>query len=205
MFYRLAPQLIIRSRWRPYRRRPGDRVLVVQARSAFPPSHPTTQLCLELLAAALVEQPAASLLDVGCGSGILALTGARLDIPFNVGIDLSAPAIQVAQENARHNQMIGLVHWLQGSTEALRSHFELIMANLPWKVLMDKVIELQRLSTPGGRLILSGFRETQEEILLNLYLNQGWQLYRRATLDRWEIELPAERSFTWVGLALRYR
>ncbi|OPX20235.1 MAG: hypothetical protein BZ151_04985 [Desulfobacca sp. 4484_104] len=157
MFYRLAPQLVIRSAWRPYRSRPGDRVLTLRSGTAFPPSHSTTQLCLELLAAAQMEKPA------------------------------------------------GQVHWLQGSTEALRGHFELVVANLPWTVHMAKVMELQRLTYPQGRLILSGFRETQEQTLLTLYLNQGWQLHRRATLDRWEIELPAERSYTWVGLTLGYQ
>ncbi|MFP3866644.1 MAG: 50S ribosomal protein L11 methyltransferase [Desulfobacteraceae bacterium] len=202
MFYRLAPQLIIRSVWRPYWPRPGDQVLVMRAGIAFPPGHPTTQLCLELLAASLLEQPAATLLDVGCGTGILALAGARMGIPFNVGIDLAAQAIRAARENTRRNHLTGPVHWLQGSTEALQGRFELILANLPWMVLMEKATELQRLSVPQARLILSGFRETREEALLNLYLNQGWQLARRATLDRWEIELPPERSFTWVGMVL---
>ncbi|RLA90067.1 MAG: hypothetical protein DRG58_03300 [Deltaproteobacteria bacterium] len=205
MFYRLAPQLVIRSAWRPYRSRPGDRVLTLRSGTAFPPSHSTTQLCLELLAAAQMEKPANTFLDVGCGGGILALAGARLGIAFSVGIDPSAAAIRVAQDNARRNRLAGQVHWLQGSTEALRGHFELVVANLPWTVHMAKVMELQRLTYPQGRLILSGFRETQEQTLLTLYLNQGWQLHRRATLDRWEIELPAERSYTWVGLTLGYQ
>lgn len=203
VFYRLTPQLVIRSAWWPFWPRPGEQVLVVRARRAFPPSHPSTHLCLELLAAALQEQPVTRLLDVGCGSGILALATARLGVPFNVGVDLSAKAIQAARDNARRNRLTAAVHWLRGSTEALRGSFELIVANLPWAVQRDKVAELQRLAAPRGRLILSGFRDTQEKSVLSDYQDHGWQLEQRRTRDRWEIELPTERSYTWVGFCLR--
>ena len=56
MFYRLSPQLVLRSRWRPYRARPGERVLVVRTPGAFPPGHPTTRLSLELLPEALAAR-----------------------------------------------------------------------------------------------------------------------------------------------------
>ena len=65
MFYRLSSGLVLRSRWRPYRPRPGERVLVLAAGSVFPPGHPTTRLCLDLLAETLAAGPCARLLDVG--------------------------------------------------------------------------------------------------------------------------------------------
>ena len=75
MFNRLSPQLVLRSRWRPYRPRPGERVLVLTTGSVFPPGHPATRLCLELLVETLAAAPCPQLLDVGCGSGVLLLAG----------------------------------------------------------------------------------------------------------------------------------
>jgi ribosomal protein L11 methylase PrmA len=137
---------------------------------------------------------------VGCGSGVLALTGAILGVPWNIGCDLSSAAVQVSQENSRRNNLAHCVAWIQGSTEALRPGFQLIVANLPYQVQLAKREELSRLVHPRGGLILSGFRDTWEKEIADYYLSLGWRLQRRLTRDLWELELPAEKSYTWVGL-----
>jgi ribosomal protein L11 methyltransferase len=177
--------------------------LVLRSSNALPPGHPSTRLCLELLVAACREQSPTSLLDVGCGSGVLALAGAQLGIPCNVGIDISGAALRVARDNARQNLLTKTVHWLKGSTEAIQAPFDLIIANLPWALQIDKVEEFLRLSHPQTTLILSGFRDTQDQFLQDLYLRQGWQIRQRLCKDLWELELPLERSYTWVGLCLK--
>lgn len=73
MLYRLAPSVVLRSRWQPYLAGLGERVLVIRAKGVFPPGHPTTRLCLDLLKQAVAARPEARLLDLGCGSGVLAL------------------------------------------------------------------------------------------------------------------------------------
>jgi ribosomal protein L11 methylase PrmA len=123
-----------------------------------------------------------------------------LGVPFNVGCDLTAAAIQVSRENARRHQLTRQVFWFQGSTEALKPAFHLILANLPFQVQMAKQAELLRLAHHRGGIILSGFRDTLEGELVAYYLSQGWRLQHRLTRDLWELELPAEKSFTWVGL-----
>jgi ribosomal protein L11 methyltransferase len=202
MYLSLTPQAAVCSVWHPCWPRPGQNLLRIRYSSTFPISHPSTRLCLELLKLACRERPCASLLDVGCGSGILALAGAMLGVPLNVGCDLSAAAVRVSQDNARRHHLTHRVFCLQGSTEALRPAFHLIMANLPFPVQMVKKWELLRLVHPQGGLILSGFRDTQEKDIVDFYLSRGWRLHHRFTRDLWELELPAERSYTWVGLYL---
>jgi ribosomal protein L11 methyltransferase len=146
------------------------------------------------------ERRFASLLDVGCGSGILALAGAILGVPFIVGCDLSAAAVRVSRENAHRHHWAAQVCWLQGSTEALRPGFHLIVANLPFQVQLAKQEELLRLSQRPGGIIVSGFRDTREKEIADYYLAQGWRLQRRLTRDLWELEVPADKSYTWVGL-----
>lgn len=203
MFYRLSPDLVLRSRWRPYWARPGERVLVLRTPKAFPPGHPTSRLSLELLTEALASQACQRLLDVGCGSGVLMLAGAALGAALCLGVDLSGEAVRLCRENARENSLAAAVRLVQGSTECLRGPFGVIVANLPWPVQAAKTAELDRLAVPAGTLILSGFRDVQEPELLASYQERGWSLKRRLSQEEWAIELPPDRSFTWVGWLLQ--
>jgi ribosomal protein L11 methyltransferase len=200
MYLRLTPQAAICSAWHPFWPRQETQLFRLRDARTFPISHPSTRLCLELLIGACRERRPASLLDVGCGSGILALAGAVLGVPFTVGCDLGAAAVQVSQDNARRGNLSQQVFWLRGSTEALQPAFHLIAANLPFSVQMAKRPELRRLVHPRGGLILSGFRDTREQELTEYYQSRGWRLQRRLTRDLWELELPEEKSYTWVGL-----
>jgi ribosomal protein L11 methyltransferase len=203
MFYRLSPKLVLKSRWRPCRSRPGERVLVLTAASTFPPAHFTTRLCLELLAETLAGGPGPRLLDVGCGSGVLLLAGVAAGARSGVGVDLSGRAVATTRDNARDNGLAASVHLVRGSTECLRGTFRLMLGNLPWAVQLDKVAEFTRLAAPAARLILSGFKDTQEEELRARYAQSGWVLEQRRTRDEWVIELPPEKSYTWVAWRLQ--
>jgi ribosomal protein L11 methyltransferase len=197
------PGLLLKSPWRPCRVRPGESVLTVRARSSFPPGHPTTRLCLELLAATPLS--GVRLLDVGCGSGILALAGAALGAKLCVGVDISWKAVRLSQENARDNHLAATLQLARGSTECLKGPFQAVVANLPAALQLEKVAELLRLAAPEATLILSGFRDTQEEDLQQLYRESGWAVSQRRTRDEWTIELPPEKSFTWVAWRLERR
>jgi ribosomal protein L11 methyltransferase len=205
MFYRLSPELVLRGRWRPYWPRPGERVLVLTTASVFPPSHTATRLCLDLLPETLAVGPCPHLLDVGCGSGVLLLAGVALGAQSGVGVDISGRAAATTRDNARANGLAAAVQVVRGSTECLRGKFGVMLANLPWDVQMDKVEEFTRLSAPGSRLILSGFKDTQEDDLRARYEQAGWVLEHRRARDEWVIELPPEKSYTWVAWRLRRR
>ena len=203
MFYRLSPNLVLRSRWRPYRSRPGERVLVLKAASVFPPSHPTTCLCLQLLTETLAAAPCLRLLDVGCGSGVLLLAGAAAGAGFGLGVDLAERAAATTRDNARANGLARKVSVAQGSTQGLKGPFDLMVGNLPWVVQMAKVEEFTRLAASGARLILSGFKDTQEEDLKAGYQRVGWVMESRRARDEWVAALPPEQSFTWVAWQLK--
>jgi len=198
-FYRLSPRLFLSTRRQPPGIEAAAQILLVRSGEAFPPGHPSTRLSLDLLREMLAAAPVKSLLDVGCGAGLLGLAAAALGVPRVVGADISPAAVQVTRENARDNGLAGALQVVRGSTECLKGPFGLVIANLPWEVQMDKVSELDRLAAPGGRLILSGFRDNQEDLLTQGYQRLGWSLKRRLIKDFRHPELPPDISFTWVA------
>src|SRR5262249_31400738 len=124
--------------------------------------HPTTQLCLQLLEGV---RPGRTL-DVGSGTGILAVAALRLGAPFVAACDTDGEAVRATREGAA-----GVALW-QGSTLACRSDvFNVVLANLPTGDLIDVLPELQRVVEQGGHAILSGFFEEQQtEVLAALGL-----------------------------------
>jgi ribosomal protein L11 methyltransferase len=202
VYYRLSEDLVLKTRWSPKLVKPGEKALIIGSGEAFPPSHPTTRLCLDLLRETLAPKPADSLVDVGCGTGILGLAAAALGVSRVVAVDLQSAAVRVTQENARENGLAGTLQVVQGSTECLRGPFDLVVANLPWEVQMGKVSELLRLAGSRGRLILSGFRDHQEAALLKEYLKSGRSLLARRVKDFYHPELPVDMSFNWVAWLL---
>jgi len=199
-FYQLSPRLVLRTR-PPQRPEAGERTILVHSGEAFPPGHPTTRLCLDLLREVLAAGPAASLADVGCGAGVLSLAAAALGMPRVVGVDIALRAARATWENARENGLAAPLLAVQGSSECLREPFDLVAANLHWEVQMDKAPEFDRLAA-GGRLILSGFQDHQEGFLLARYQRLGWSIKRRLIKYFRHPELPPDLSFNWVAWLL---
>ncbi len=199
MFHRLTPELVIRSPWRPFRPRHGEQSLVLESDAVFPPGHPTTHLCLDLIKTALASRPGAYVLDVGCGSGILALAALALGASQAVAVDISGRAVRKTKSNAARNGLLPRLNVIKGSVACLRGPFSLIVANLPWGVHLEMQEDLHRLAGPQGQLILAGFKDTQEEPLLTSYRARGWSLLERRSRDAWAPEPPPELSYTWVA------
>ncbi|MGC2692026.1 MAG: 50S ribosomal protein L11 methyltransferase [Desulfobaccales bacterium] len=201
--YRLAPHLVLSTCLHPGGADPSGEVLLVKSGGAFPPGHPTTRLSLDLLREAMAAGPVRRLLDVGCGAGVLSLAAAALRVPRVVGLDIARRAALATRENARANSLAGaILVAAQGSTECVKGPFDLVLANLPWEVQMEKAAELDRLAAPKGRLIISGFHDNEEKGLFESYHKLGWTLTRRLVWDFRHPELPVDMSFTWVAWLL---
>ncbi|WP_291993674.1 50S ribosomal protein L11 methyltransferase [Candidatus Accumulibacter sp. ACC003] len=140
-------------------------VLVLDPGMAFGTgSHPTTRLCLEWLEGCVA--PAKSVLDYGCGSGILAIAAARLGASEVLGVDIDEQAVTASISNAERN---GVGVRFQSSQDALTGQFDIVVANIlanPLKVLAPAICGHVR---PGGRLALSGILCEQAEQLIAAY------------------------------------
>ena len=119
-------------------------------------SHPTTRLCLEWLCEAVV--PGCSVLDYGCGSGILGIAAAKLGAGEVLGIDIDEKAVEAARDNAARNQA---AMRLQHSAVPLGDAFALVVANILTNPLCVLAPAIAARVAPGGRVALSGVLETQ--------------------------------------------
>lgn len=127
-------------------------------------SHPTTRLCLEWLERTIT--PGVSVLDYGCGSGILAIAAARFGAAEVLGVDIDAQAVAIARDNARRNRV--RAHFTD-SANALQGQFDIVIANIlsnPLKALAPALCAHVR---PGGMLALSGILVEQAEELIAAY------------------------------------
>ena len=140
---------------------PGREVLVVDPGMAFGTGqHETTRTCLEEIETAVAERQVRSALDVGTGSGVLAMALARLGVPRVVALDLDSRVLPLARENLVRNGA-GAVMLAAGTAGAVRGRFDLVVANLLADVLIDEAPVLAATVAPGGRLIVSGILDTQ--------------------------------------------
>jgi ribosomal protein L11 methyltransferase len=146
--------------WETFVLPPGDAVLWLDPGLAFGTgNHETTRLCVERLVT-LVEQngPIARVIDAGCGSGILALSAAKLGCGDIAGFDNDPEAVRVSGENAALNGLEGRVRFEEGDlvTGLAGREADVVMANILADVLIRFASELVSAVAPGGTLVLSG-------------------------------------------------
>jgi len=150
---------------------PSPNVLRLSDSTAFGTGHhPTTALCIEALEEMLAAEPPASVLDVGTGSGILALAALMMGVPQAVGLDVDAHALEAAAENARLNHLAGRLQLVLGGPDAVEGVWPLVVANVLAAPLIGMAPALVRRLGRRGRLILSGIPWSLE--------SEVWQTYR---------------------------
>ena len=148
---------IVASPMLPWDSRTGD--LVIRCAGAFHPDHVTTRLCLRLMDLHRSSLQGARVLDVGSGTGILALAAVRMGAQTSIGVDISWRSVLVATENAARNDLLEQTRWVRGTTDSVRGPFGWVLANLPCHILLGLLDDLLPLLGEKGRLLLSGFHD----------------------------------------------
>ena len=137
---------------------PGTIRLDVDPGAAFGlGDHPTTVLSARLLRA--TWWPGATVLDVGTGSGVLAVLAARLGAPYVRAIDVSAAALDAATANAVRNGVAAVVDVSGDPLASVDDAFDVVVANLLAPIVVDLAPELRRVTAPAGALVVSGVLE----------------------------------------------
>jgi len=151
--------------------------------------HVTTALCLEALDDLLETTQPASMLDVGVGSGVLALAALLHGVPTAVGVDIDPGALVVAAENARLNGLADRLQLVQGGPEAVDGRWPLVLANVLAAPLMDMAATLVQRVGHGGELVLSGVHSAVAADVARTYRRLGMRHVRTESRGGWSMLL----------------
>lgn len=163
---------------------PGAPAVVLGDSDAFGSGrHPTTALCLEALADA--EPLGAPVLDVGTGSGVLALAALARGAPRAVGVDLDPAAVAAARDNAARSGLAERFEARVGGPEVVEGRFGLVFANILTGPLLALAPALVRRLDRGGLLVLSGVRAPFADEVARAYRDRGLYPRGRATRGDW--------------------
>lgn len=185
----IGQRLVIRPSWREYTPKDAEVVLTLDPGMAFGTGlHPTTRMCLEQL-----EQRTHTgmhVLDVGTGSGILAIAAAKLGATEVYAIDNSSVAVESARANAEMNDLTSRIQVVLGVLDEAEAthragHYDLVVANIIAHVIGSLAPQLAQTVAPEGLLIVSGIIEARRHDAEDPLLAAGLELVEQVMIDDW--------------------
>jgi len=156
--------------------------------------HPTTALCIEAIEEALTIAVPGSVLDVGTGSGVLALTALMMGVPRAVGLDIDGDALKIAAEHARLNNLAERLQLVLGEPDVVGGAWPLVVANVLAAPLIEMAPVIVRRVGSRGRLILSGIPWSVESEVRQTYQRLGMRHIHSDTRAGWTV-LVAQASW----------
>ncbi|MEF9879223.1 MAG: 50S ribosomal protein L11 methyltransferase [Clostridia bacterium] len=183
--FRVGTKLVVKPTWEPFERKQGDLVIELDPGMAFGTgTHETTFMCMQLLERHLTQ--GMRVMDVGTGSGILAIAAAKLGAKEVLAIDIDPDAVKVAKENITLNHVNENVRVVVGDlvkSEAMPC--ELAVANIVADAICMLAGPLTRHLVPHGLLLCSGIIREREQDVLTAAKAAGYQLTDRIEKGEW--------------------
>lgn len=178
--YEIAPGIIITPSWEHYQAKADEQIITLDPGMAFGTGlHPTTRMCADALNG--ISQRG-SLIDIGCGSGILMLVAKLSGYEDIVGVEIDEDAAHVARENCELNGLPGAQVWSESSE--VKGQYDVVVANILLITLLTICDDIARISKPGATLLLSGITVDQVDEILETY-GKHFQLIEKKEMDEW--------------------
>ena len=182
---RAGTRIVVKPPWEPWPSSPEECVIEISPKMAFGTgSHETTRLCLEMLERFL--KPGLSVLDVGTGSGILAIAAVKLGASRAAAVDVEEESVENARENLQLNGIEDCVTVRLGSLEILPAEpYDLILANIDRITLAHMLPKFSSFGHPGTIVILSGILAEEKRIFGDLLEQSPFKLIESRELGEW--------------------
>jgi ribosomal protein L11 methyltransferase len=194
---RVGQRIIVKPSWQTYTPRPDDIVVELDPGMAFGTGlHPSTRLCLVVLEEHLT--PGMRVLDVGTGSGILAIAAAKLGAGPVLAMDIDPVAVEAAGANVAANEVEHIVSVEPGAWLALEPHdqaFDIVLVNILAETIVELVGEgLIRCLKEPGLIVVSGIIESQEAMVVEALGVQGVDIVERLQEKDWVALVGSKRT-----------
>lgn len=167
---------------------PGRRVIIIEPGMAFGTGmHPTTRCCLEFLeeVATSLTQKNITALDVGTGSGILAIALAKMGVSDVLALDNDAIALKAARLNVRRNRVEGAVRLSNSGPERVRKSFMVVVANLTAETIIELAHVLEKKVSARGYLILSGILKPKAGEVVRQFFASSFRVICQKSQKEW--------------------
>ena len=181
----IGKRLTIVPSWEEYDNRENRVLLHIDPGAAFGTgTHATTSLCLELLQDYIKD--GFKMLDIGCGSGILAIASVLLGAESAVGVDIDAQSVKTARENAELNGVSDRTEFIVGDlAEKVSGRFPVVCANIVADVVIRLLDGAEKYIADGGVLIVSGIIDIRENDVLEAAKRHGYEILQKRYRDNW--------------------
>ncbi|MBT9157843.1 MAG: Ribosomal protein L11 methyltransferase [Firmicutes bacterium] len=181
----VGPKLVIKPSWEEFTPAPGQNIVELDPGMAFGTgSHATTVMCLEFMHGR--ELAGKRVLDLGCGSGILALAAAKLGAAEVVALDYDPLAVKVAAENVRLNQLEGHVAVAESHLfAAARGRYDFIVANIIARIIIELLPSLGSYLAPDGMFLASGIIRDKLDSVLYAIEHNGFLVQQSFEQREW--------------------
>ena len=183
--FHAGTHLVVKPTWEPYTPEPEDLIIEIDPGMAFGSgTHETTGMCLSLLEE--VISGGEELIDVGTGSGILAIGAALLGAGRVLATDIDPDAVKVAQENVEHNHVEQVVSVQQGNLlDRVSDTCDICVANIISDVIISFAAPLMPHIRPGGLFICSGIVSQRSDEVAEALSAAGYEILRKVTRGEW--------------------
>ena len=183
--FRLGEHMVVKPSWETARLQPGDHVIEIDPGMAFGTgTHETTGMCV-----ALVEKyvkPGDRVIDIGTGTGILAIAAAHMGARPVLATDLDAVAVRVAAENVKNNGFEGVIDVRCGDLlEVVRESGNVVIANIIADVIIMLAAPVRRRIVDGGLFICSGISVQRLDDVLAALKEAGFEVLEALTQGEW--------------------
>lgn len=183
--FHAGEHLVVKPTWEPYEPGPGDLVIEIDPGMAFGSgTHETTGMCLSLLEE--VIHGGEDVIDVGTGSGILAIGAALLGAGHVLAIDIDPDAVKVARENTANNHVDNTVSVQQGNLlDRVSDVCDICVANIISDVIISFAAPLKTHIRPGGLFICSGIVSQRSDEVAQALDSAEYEILRKDTRGEW--------------------
>lgn len=183
--FRAGRTLVVKPTWERYETQPGDKIIEIDPGMAFGTgTHETTGLCLDLLEEYVT--PGTRVMDVGTGSGILAIGAALLNASTVLAVDIDPVAVKVAKENVAQNGLAHKISVMEGDlVRDVHETFDLCIANILADVICFLCVPLKTKIRPGGIFICSGIIRDREQDVADALAASGYTVIKRLHRGEW--------------------